>query len=187
MARLPHHPNQPHHRALTTVGRHRPQLDPPHFTQHPTHSGRPYQDFPTGPGQAPYRANLGDLVDHLPDDINQRMVFHISGDTGGVKDPAPQQIVSEAMETDAVDNIENGTAAFFYHLGDVVYYNGETKEYYPQFYLPYEHYPLPILSIPGNHDGDPLAQPGTQQPVEPSLSAWCRNFCSNTGNLIRGR
>jgi hypothetical protein len=182
MGRRPHQPHRPHHHALTTNGRHRPQLDPPRFTQQPTHPGRGYQDFPTGPGQPPYRANLSDLVDKLPADINDHMVFHITGDTGGVKDPQPQQIVSEAMEADVVSDTEGGTPAFLYHLGDVVYYNGETKEYYPQFYLPYEHYPLPIVSIPGNHDGDPLETPDIANP-EPSLAAWHRNFCSSTGDL----
>jgi len=48
--------------------------------------------------------------------------------------------------------------AFCYHLGDVVYYNGEVPEYWPQFYEPYEHYPLPIVAIPGNHDGELLTR-----------------------------
>ncbi|WP_051335473.1 metallophosphoesterase family protein [Methylocapsa acidiphila] len=108
------------------------------------------------------------------------MVFHIAGDTGGVRDPAPQQIVSAAMEDDAERNQSGGEVAFLYHLGDVVYYNGATSEYYPQFYLPYEFCPAPILSIPGNHDGDPMLAPETRQPLEPSLSAWRRNFCSET-------
>ncbi len=167
----------------TTVARHRPQLDPPRFTQEPTFSGRGYQEFKTGPGREPYRAKLEDLVDHLPDGLDKRMVFHITGDTGGVKDPAPQQLVSEAMEADVVNDSAGGTPVFLYHLGDVVYYNGETKEYYPQFYLPYEHYPLPILSIPGNHDGDPLTTPAAPKPPEPSLLGWTRNFCSPEGGI----
>jgi acid phosphatase type 7 len=175
--------HRPRHHQATDVGRHRPQLDPPRFTQAPTHHGRPYQDFPLGPGAAPYRAQLGDLVSHLPDGLDKKMVFHICGDTGGVKNPAAQQLVASAMETDATNNTADGEAAFFYHLGDVVYYNGETSEYFPQFYLPYEHYPLPIVGIPGNHDGDPLMTPDTPQPFEPSLSAWKRNFCSEDGGI----
>jgi hypothetical protein len=175
--------HRPRHHQATDVGRHRPQLDPPRFTQAPTHHGRSYQDFPLGPGAAPYRAQLGDLVSHLPDGLDKKMVFHICGDTGGVKNPAAQQLVASAMETDATNNAADGEAAFFYHLGDVVYYNGETSEYFPQFYLPYEHYPLPIVGIPGNHDGDPLTTPDTPQPFEPSLSAWKRNFCSEDGGI----
>jgi hypothetical protein len=175
--------HRPRHHQAANLGRHRPQLDPPRFTQAPTHRGRPYQDFPQGPGASPYRAKLEELVPGLPDGLDQKMVFHICGDTGGVKQPAAQQLVAAAMEADATDNTADGQAAFFYHLGDVVYYNGETSEYYPQFYLPYEHYPLPIMSIAGNHDGDPLTTPDTPQPFEPSLSAWKRNFCSDTGGL----
>jgi hypothetical protein len=175
--------HRPRHHQAANVGRHRPQLDPPRFIQAPTHPGRGYQDFPLGPGATPYRAQLGDLVSHLPDGLDKKMVFHICGDTGGVKHPAAQQLVAAAMENDATNNTADGEAAFFYHLGDVVYYNGETSEYYPQFYLPYEHYPLPIVGIPGNHDGDPLTTPDTPQPFEPSLSAWKRNFCSQDGGI----
>jgi hypothetical protein len=56
------------------------------------------------------------------------MVFHICGDTGGVKNPARQQLVASAMEADATNNPADGDAAFFCHLGDAVYYNGETSE-----------------------------------------------------------
>ena len=68
---------------------------------------------------------------------------------------------------------EFGTPAFLYHLGDVIYFDGLASEYYPQFYRPYEHYPNPILAIPGNHDGDrydngQLGQSGTI----------ARNFCT---------
>jgi hypothetical protein len=157
-------------------GRSRPQLDPPRFTQTPTHPGRPFQQFPLGPGRAPYRADIRQLIQNLPADIDKRMVFHICGDTGGVKDPNPQQIVADAMEADA-RNTRGGEPAFFFHLGDVVYFNGESTEYFPQFYLPYEHYPLPIVSIPGNHDGDPLIQSEGSK-LEESLSAWSRNFRS---------
>jgi acid phosphatase type 7 len=158
-------------------GRYRPQLDPPRFTQTPTYPGRGFQQFPLGPAQAPYRVDITQLIQELPADLDKRMVFHVCGDTGGVRDPNPQQIVAEAMEADA-ENSQDGLPAFFYHLGDVVYYNGESTEYFPQYYLPYEHYPLPIVSIPGNHDGDPLILPDGSE-AEKSLSAWIRNFCSN--------
>ena len=70
-------------------------------------------------------------MSHLPDGLDKKMVFHICGDTGGVQNPAPQQLVASAMEADATNNTADGDAAFFYHLGDTVYYNGETSEYYP--------------------------------------------------------
>jgi len=168
----------------SSFGRHRPQQDPPRFNQAPTHGGSHYQDFPTGPGKPPYRADLADLSKDLPAGLDRRMVFHICGDTGGVKFPVPQQLVSEAMETDVEKSAEDAEPAFFYHLGDVVYYNGEASEYYPQLYLPYEHYPRPIFSIPGNHDGDPLETSDVQK-TEPSLSAWVRNFCSKDGAITK--
>jgi 3',5'-cyclic AMP phosphodiesterase CpdA len=59
---------------------------------------------------------------------------------------------------------------FFYHLGDVVYFNGQISEYYGQFYEPYDHYSAPIISIPGNHDGDPINNSQT------SLDGWVRYF-----------
>ena len=59
---------------------------------------------------------------------------------------------------------------FFYHLGDVVYYNGQISEYYSQFYEPYNHYNVPIISIPGNHDGDPIDSSQT------SLDGWVDYF-----------
>ncbi len=165
-----------------TGGGRRPLSNPPRFTQEVAHRGRPYQAFPQGPGTLPYRVKLEDLAGGLPDGLDKKMVFHICGDTGGVKHPDAQQRVADAMEADA-RNTANGAVAFFYHLGDVVYYNGLTNEYYPQYYAPYDHYPVPILGIPGNHDGDPMVQAGGDQPVEPSLFGWTRNFCSADGGI----
>ena len=65
--------------------------------------------------------------------------------------------------------------AFFYHLGDVVYYYGEASEYAAQFYEPYVHYAAPILAIPGNHDGDLKPNDTTA-----SLAAFVGNFCAQT-------
>jgi hypothetical protein len=62
--------------------------------------------------------------------------------------------------------------AFFYHLGDVVYFTGDGVEYFNQFYDPYDHYPSAILGIPGNHDGDIAVD------SNPSLAAFVRNFCA---------
>jgi len=59
----------------------------------------------------------------------------------------------------------------------VVYYYGERKEYYPQFYDPYIHYPAPIFAIPGNHDGDVTPN------GESSLAAFVDNFCAPEAKL----
>jgi hypothetical protein len=104
---------------------------------------------------------------------SNRLVFHMLGDTGGVKSPQAQQIVTMHMERDFELRDPSSRPSFFYHLGDVVYYYGEAAEYYPQFYEPYFHYPAPIFAIPGNHDGDVLDED------VPSLDAFVRNFCAN--------
>lgn len=98
-----------------------------------------------------------------------KLVFHAVGDTGGIKSPDYQAHVAAAMKGDL--NLPVGTApSFFYHLGDVVYYNGQVTDYYSQFYEPYNHYSAPIFSIPGNHDGDPID--ATQR----SLDGWVAYF-----------
>jgi hypothetical protein len=96
-----------------------------------------------------------------------QLVFHVVGDTGGVKNPNFQNDVVAAMDADL--NGQN-PPSFFYHLGDVVYFNGQVSDYYSQFYEPYAHYGAPIIAIPGNHDGDPIDSTQT------SLDGWTRYF-----------
>src|SRR5260370_25141504 len=98
------------------------------------------------------------------------MTFHSAGDTGGINYPFAQQAVAQALEADM--QLAH-PAAFFYHLGDVVYFNGERSSYYPQFYEPYADYHAPIFSIPGNHDGD--VAPGS---IDASLAGFVENFCA---------
>ncbi len=141
---------------------------------------QPFRPLPAPSGPYPYHLSLDNI---LPPDQMQairasgRIVFHVAGDTGGVRSPQPQQLVSMKMEEHF--NLPNPAdcPAFFYNLGDVVYYYGETSEYYPQFYEPYSHYPAPIFAIPGNHDGDVL------DPNTPSLAAFAENFCATTPHL----
>ncbi len=98
-------------------------------------------------------------------------IFHTVGDTGGVKNSDYQAAVAAQMKSD-LNNPLQEKPQFFYHLGDVVYYNGEVADYYDQFYEPYDHYNVPILAIPGNHDGDPADSSQT------SLDGWVRYFMS---------
>jgi len=101
------------------------------------------------------------------------MVFHMVGDTGGINETSDEENVASYMEQDFSSNAMESNPAFYYHLGDVVYYEGEGMNYYAQFYEPYNRYPAPILAIPGNHDGD--VDPTTG---ETSLEAFVRNFCA---------
>lgn len=136
---------------------------------------QPFRPLPKPTGNPPYHVNLDEI---LPAQAVQsmidakKMVFHTIGDTGGVKNPADQQLVVNHMENDfqVADPVER--PAFFYHLGDVVYFYGEESEYYAQFYEPNSHYPAPIFAIPGNHDGDLIDQ------SVPSLQAFVTNFCA---------
>jgi acid phosphatase type 7 len=139
-----------------------------------------FQPLPSPTGVAPFHLGLETVLGvDATTKITEagQLVFHCAGDTGGVKAPQPQQIVAYWMEQDLV----SGAAvlpSFFYHLGDVVYYNGQKAEYYPQFYEPYAQYGVPILAIPGNHDGDPL-----DATVESSLAGFVENFCATTPHL----
>ena len=135
------------------------------------------QPLPKPTGDPPYRLDLSSVIGaDAAAAIEQRgsLTFHAVGDTGGVKSPEAQEIVTMWMEHDfdAVDP----PPSFFYHLGDVVYFEGARSRYYDQFYDTYLHYAAPIFSIPGNHDGD-LAIP----PVGFSLEGFMVNFCSADG------
>jgi len=96
-----------------------------------------------------------------------QITFHTVGDTGGVHSPQYQFAVADAMAADA-------GAAFWYHLGDVVYYFGQDQYYFSQFYDPYRNYNAPIFAIPGNHDGAVY-----QGDLAKSLDAFVGNFCTS--------
>jgi hypothetical protein len=104
------------------------------------------------------------------------IVFHTVGDTGGIKEPSKQFAVADAMAADlGGKTYQSGLPAFFYHLGDVVYYLGQERYYYDQFYDPYRDYDAPIFAIPGNHDGVVSA-------ILPqkTLDGFYQNFCTKT-------
>jgi Calcineurin-like phosphoesterase len=103
------------------------------------------------------------------------IVFHSVGDTGGIKEPSHQFAVADALSADlAGKDYGSGRASFLFHLGDVVYYFGQERYYYDQFYDPYRDYAGPIFAIPGNHDGVLFAS----EPVPYSLQPFYQNFCS---------
>lgn len=126
-----------------------------------------------------------------------KLVFHTVGDTGPIKGDEVIRLVAEQMESQFAgapklgnaaslnpDNVtptqpDKGDPSFFYHLGDVVYFNGLVRDYPTQFYEPYQFYPAPIFAIAGNHDGDTRVREKTDQPdTEPSLDGFFEYFCA---------
>jgi predicted phosphodiesterase len=105
------------------------------------------------------------------------LVFHCVGDTGGIHGSEAQAPVAFAMEHQ-VSNPDGVRPSFFYHLGDVVYFNGQENLYDSQFYEPYQYYPGPIVAIPGNHDGDTKTQKNDPPDKEKSLTGFRDNFCA---------
>jgi hypothetical protein len=102
------------------------------------------------------------------------ITIHCVGDTGGVKEPSKQFAVADAMTADIGDKTyPNGRPAFFFHLGDVIYYFGQEQYYYDQFYDPYRDYDAPIFAIPGNHDG--VVSPSLKLKT---LQGFLENFCT---------
>jgi len=112
----------------------------------------------------------------------QAMVFHVVGDTGGVKGTETQEGLAAVMVQQIEDSRANNQPAeeplFFYHLGDVVYFNGMSTDYPVQFYEPYQNYDAPIFAIAGNHDGDTRTRTGDVPDHESSLYGFMQNFCA---------
>ena len=157
----------------------RPRPTPKHSQAHKgvaplnplTHRNTSFQPLPRPLGLAPYHYDLAENFPEVAAAIKdaKRMVFHVVGDTGGIQDGTPQNNVAEQM----VDHLTSAEdkPQFCYHVGDVVYFTGERDDYYAQFYEPYAHYNIPILSIPGNHDGE------VDNPTEQtSLDGWVDYF-----------
>lgn len=115
--------------------------------------------------------------------------FHAAGDSGngkfpvakdqsthfGVIDPGVKEsqiAVADAMTADLNVNHPESSPAFFFHLGDVIYFDNTPTGYHEQFYVPYQRYPGKIIAIPGNHDGEVFL--GHQKS---SLVEFIKNFC----------
>lgn len=143
-----------------------------------TASTQAFQPLPTPLGTPPYHYDLESVIPGISAEAaaNGQLTFHCVGDTGGVKKPDYQTNVANAMIAD-LDLPAAQVPSFFYHLGDVVYFNGQLTDYYAQFYEPYEHYTPPIISIPGNHDGDPINS------SQVSLDGWVAYFMQGTPHV----
>jgi len=104
------------------------------------------------------------------------IIIHAVGDTG-TQDAVMQQMVAKAMKDDYDAAHPDQSPAFFFHLGDVIYYENNDKGYQEQFYSPYKEYPGKIIAIPGNHDGELFKYDGSSTGQKTTLAAFVDNFC----------
>jgi hypothetical protein len=104
--------------------------------------------------------------------------FFVIGDHGGIMDPNPQNAVSNAMQAAVA---AGQTPALVYSVGDWVYFNGDPADWPSQFYEPYGHLVVPMVGIPGNHDGDT-----SDNPSRLPLDGWMANLCSSSPALPAG-
>jgi calcineurin-like phosphoesterase family protein len=144
----------------------------------PALENQTFHELPPPTGNPPFRLDLAKVIGRSAAKkivTKGEIALHTVGDTGGIGNSAPQQIVAMWLERDAATH----STAFLYHLGDVVYYDGEHGQYYPQFYEPYFHYPAPIFAIPGNHDHD-VGVPPNHESLEPFMA----NFCAKTPSVL---
>ena len=172
-----------------TFARKRPvMIQPGDHPVHLAHSAEKrdthYRPLPDPTRPEPYRLDLAEVLsaaDHAAIVAAGKLIFHFNGDMGGIRDAMPQQLVAKGMEKSFDPHADaGGNPAFLYVTGDCVYFNGEVREYYAQFYEPYEFYPRPIFAVPGNHDGENVTDAtanGGQVP-EDSLLGFVRNFCA---------
>jgi len=101
-----------------------------------------------------------------------KIVIHTAGDTGAATEAKlPYEMSVGNLMMKDFKGAAADQPAFFYHLGDVVYYFGEQDYYYDQFYKPYRQYPRPIFAIPGNHDG--ITYSKDMESLAPFKKAFC--------------
>lgn len=131
-----------------------------------------FAPLPAPPGPAPYRLELATVTA----DPTDKLVFNVIGDSGGIVDAIPQEAVAAALSA----SLPGSGARFVYHVGDLVYFNGDAAQWFPQLYEPYEKVTVPIMGIPGNHDGD-----NSDNPAVPSLSMFVANMCAPTPALTQ--
>jgi acid phosphatase type 7 len=140
----------------------------------------PFQPLPPPLGKPPYRFDLSQLLhaDEVAKIAGSKLVFHTVGDTGDERGKEMDFVA--AMMTKDYDNSHGADVpAFYYHLGDVVYFAGDIQTYGETFYETYAEYPALIVSIPGNHDCQPDdPQDGPVDPNKKPLDGWVQNFMS---------
>jgi hypothetical protein len=80
---------------------------------------------------------------------------------------------------------ESPAPAFYYNLGDMVYFNGGSNLYNSHFYESYQNYYAAIFAIAGTDDGDTSTRPCDLVDTEPSLFSFMRNFCDTASHYDR--
>lgn len=173
---------------------------PPHLTRHkavgkarrpigdPVSALKDMASFEPVPSPAPTGLSVPYSVfdpaaSHAAEQAGQ-LVFHCVGDTGGIHGTATQEAIAEAMENQIKASAAADQPRFLYHLGDVIYFNGQSSLYKSEFYEPYQYYPALIFAVPGNHDGDTHVSKGDLPDTEPSLYGFMQNFCDTVPRHI---
>src|SRR5690606_12480016 len=133
---------------------------------------------PAPTGKWPFHLDIEDVKPVVASDSNE-LVFNVVGDTGSAKDLSFQRLLAKQLIRQAKEDKDR--PQFLYHLGDIVYDHGEEHEYPAQFFKPFEDYPGPIFSIPGNHDAE--INPANESPYE-SLDAYMEVFCDSEQRYV---
>ncbi|MDR6943510.1 metallophosphoesterase family protein [Mucilaginibacter pocheonensis] len=137
-----------------------------------------FQPLPSPAGEYPYHLSADKILPHISD---QKIIFHVLGDTGSVRHPENIGVIASAMARQYDTADVNERPQFLYHLGDIVYNYGEAEYYDEQFFTPYKNYPGPIFAIAGNHDSDI----NTANPVPyKSLDAFAKVFCDTISRPV---
>jgi hypothetical protein len=113
--------------------------------------------LPPPNGEPPYRKDLSQILsasDYQAIVAANAMTFHSVGDTGDHRG-GQKDFVANMMTNDA-ETMGPQEPAFCYHLGDLVYFAGDTDLYSENFYETYHDYPSFIVAITGNHDCVPI-------------------------------
>jgi hypothetical protein len=152
----------------------------------PVAAPKPHPNFVVIPSANKQPQDLSyDLAKAVPPGVikainsSGQMVFFSVGDTGDINATGITRDLAIQMEDLYQSSPAASQPAWLYHLGDVVYYNGENTDYRDQFYDPYKFLSAAILAIPGNHDGQTIVNKGDPPDPEPSLKGFFANFCDS--------
>lgn len=138
-----------------------------------------FRPIPPPVGKWPYNLDIEEVEPKVSGKENE-LVFHMVGDTGSAKDLSFQRLLALQLIKQAKG--DKNKAQFLYHLGDIVYDHGEKEEYPAQFFKPFEDYPGPIFSIPGNHDAEVNLL--NESPYE-SLDGYMDVFCDSRQRYVK--